>query len=164
MKRLLVSAGILLLVGLAAAQYTREWQSGNLGVSAWGASYGYDIDGDGFGNLWTRSSSGQLIIYNSSLSPYWTISFPEYDYPLLATPRDIDGDGLIVPVNLDGDPAGELVASAFKLDGSTYSGKIWVYDAATRQDESGYEVRAGVYLYRLERGGQVQTGRLTLVR
>ncbi len=135
MKTAEIALAFVLLVGSAAAQYTREWQSGNLGSFAWGASYGYDIDGDGFGNLWTRSSSGQLTIYNSSLSAYWTISFPGYDYPYLATPRDDDGDGLIVPVNLDGDPAGELVASAYKLDGSTYSGKIRVYDAATRQLE-----------------------------
>ncbi len=134
MKRMVIVL-VVFCAGHAVAQYTREWQSGNLGAYAWGASYGYDIDGDGFGNLWARSSSGQLTIYNSSLSAYWSISFPGYDYVFLATPRDIDGDGLIVPVNLDGDPAGELVASAYKLDGSTYSGKIRVYDAATRQLE-----------------------------
>ena len=133
MRRLMIPVGILLLAGPAVAQYTREWQSGNLEPYAWGASYGYDVDGDGFGNLWTRSSSGQLTIYDSSLTVYWAISIPGYDYPYLATPRDIDGDGLIVPVNLDGDPAGELVVSAYRLDGSVYSGRIRVYDVLTRQ-------------------------------
>lgn len=126
-------AAVLLVCGLSLAQYTREWQSGNLGYNCWGASYGYDVDGDGIPNMWIRSS-GQIVIYKN-YSVYWTISFPGYDYPYLVTPRDIDGDGIIKPVNTDGDAAGEVVATAYRISGSDYYGRIRVYDASTKQLE-----------------------------
>jgi hypothetical protein len=123
----------VLLLGLlavpASAQYSRQWQSGTLGYNAWGASYGYDIDGDGVPNMWIRSA-GQLAIYNASFTAYWTIAFPGYDYPMLATPRDVDGDGLIRPVQMDGDAAGEVVVSAYKTSPSI-AGIVRVYDAVS---------------------------------
>lgn len=131
MRSLFVTA--MLLSGLAAAQYTREWQSGNLGYNCWGASYGYDVDGDGVPNMWVRSS-GQMTIYKN-YTVFWNISFPGYDYLYLITPRDIDGDGLVRPVNMDADAAGELVVTAYRLSGSEYYGKIRVYDAANQQLE-----------------------------
>ncbi len=124
---------ILLVLSAARAQFQREWQSGNLGTYAWGASYGYDVDDDGVPNLWTRDS-GRIVVYRG-YTPWWTVSFGSYTYPLLATPRDVDGDGLVKPVNMDGDPSGEVVMTAYRVGGQTWSGKVRVYDAATRQLE-----------------------------
>jgi hypothetical protein len=130
-----IVASICVLAAVAAAQYTREFQSPNLGASPYGGSYGYDIDGDGAANLWTRSSTGTIVVYNSSLAAWWTVSFPGYTYSYLATPRDIDGDGLVVPVNMDGDPAGEVVFSGAEYTTDGYSGRFRVYDASSRQLE-----------------------------
>lgn len=124
---------VLSLIWLAApalGQYGREWQSGNLGYGAWGASYGYDLDGDGLPNFWIRSP-GQLVVYGANYAPRWTISLPGYEYPMLVTPRDIDGDGLVRPVQLDGDPAGEIVVTAYKVSPSV-AGIVRVYDATSR--------------------------------
>lgn len=134
MKSLVVLT-CLLLAAAVPAQYSCEFQSPNLGTGAYGGSYGYDLDGDGAPNLWTRSSSGQFVVYNSSFSPWWTVSFPGYEYSYLAAPRDIDGDGLVVPVNMDGDPAGEVVFSGAHYATDGYSGKVRVYDAVSRQLE-----------------------------
>ncbi|MEO0081791.1 MAG: FlgD immunoglobulin-like domain containing protein [candidate division WOR-3 bacterium] len=133
MNKLVLLAASSLLVGSVTGQYTREWQSGNLGYNCWGASYGYDVDGDGVPNMYVRSS-GQIAIYQN-YSVYWTINFSGYDYPSLVTPRDIDGDGLVKPVNMDGDPAGEVVATAYRVSGQDLYGRIRVYDASSRQLE-----------------------------
>jgi hypothetical protein len=130
-----VAFACLMFAVTAAGQYSREFQSPNLGTGAYGGSYGYDVDGDGAPNLWTRSTSGQIVVYNSSLSQWWTVSFPGYEYSYLATPRDIDGDGLVVPVNMDGDGAGEVVFSGAHYSTDGYTGKIRVYDASSRQLE-----------------------------
>jgi len=129
------TTGILICLCLTAArgQFQREWQSGNLGTYAWGASYGYDIDDDGTPNMWTRDS-GRIIVYRN-YSPWWTINYGSYAYPMLVTPRDVDGDGLMKPVNMDADPAGEVVATAYRISGSDWYGRIRVYDASTRQLE-----------------------------
>lgn len=130
-----VALACLLLAVAAVGQYSREFQSPNLGTGAYGGSYGYDVDGDGAPNLWTRSTSGQIVVYSSSLTSWWTVNFPGYEYSYLATPRDIDGDGLVVPVNMDGDPAGEVVFSGAHYATDGYTGKIRVYDGSSRQLE-----------------------------
>lgn len=132
MKILKLAICLSVLAAAAVGQYTREFQSSNLGTSPYGGSYGYDIDGDGVPNLWTRSASGQIVVYNSSLSAWWTVSFPGYSYSYLTTPRDVDGDGLVVPVNMDGDGAGEVVFSGAQYTTDGYSGKVRVYDASSR--------------------------------
>ncbi len=129
---------VMLLAAVLAVcfgQYTRQFQSPNLGTGAYGGSFGYDLDDDGVPNLWTRSSSGQMTVYNSSLVAFWTVTFSGYEYSYLATPRDVDGDGLIKPVNMDGDPAGEVVFSGAHYATDGYTGKIRVYDASSRQLE-----------------------------
>lgn len=122
-----------LLAAYASGQdYVREFQSPNLGNGAWGGSYGYDVDGSGHPNLWARGA-GQVIIYDSGYRPWWTINCAGYDYPMLAIPRDIDGDGLVRPVDLNGDGTGEVVVGAYRIEGSDFVGRFWVYDAVTRQ-------------------------------
>jgi hypothetical protein len=133
MRVLRLAVLLVVLAALARAQYTRQWQSGNLGYYAWGASYGYDVNSDGVPNMWVRSS-GQLVIYNSNLTSYWTMSFAGYDYPMLTTPRDVDGDGLIQPIQMDGDAAGEVVATAYKTSPGV-AGIVRVYDAVSRAQE-----------------------------
>ena len=133
--RTTVILAVLLAIVPAAAQYSREFQSPNLGTGAYGGSFGYDVDGDGAPNLWTRSTAGAVTVYNSSLQSWWTVSFPGYEYSYLATPRDVDGDGLVVPVNMDGDPAGEVVFSGGHYTTDGYNGKIRVYDANSRSLE-----------------------------
>lgn len=128
--RVCVVLAVLLAVG-SGQEYVREWQSPNLGQNAW-AGCGYDLNGDGRPNLYARGGS-QLIIYDSSYRPWWTIDLPGYTYPSLAFPRDIDGDGLIKPVDINGDGTGEVVVGAYRIDGSSYYGRFWVYDAVTRQ-------------------------------
>ncbi|MEO0077907.1 MAG: FlgD immunoglobulin-like domain containing protein [candidate division WOR-3 bacterium] len=118
---------------VAHAQFQREWQSGNLGTYAWGASYGYDVDNDNVPNMWTRDS-GRIIIYRN-FTPWWTVDFGRYAYPFVVTPRDIDGDGLVRPVNMDGDPSGEVVMTAYRISGQSWSGIVRVYDASSRQLE-----------------------------
>jgi hypothetical protein len=130
-----VTFACLVLVAAAPGQYSREFQSSNLGTNAYGGSYGYDLDGDGAPNLWTRSSTGQIVVYSSSLTSWWTVNFPGYEYSYLATPRDVDGDGLVVPVNMDGDGAGEVVFSGAHYATDGYTGKIRVYDGSSRQLE-----------------------------
>ncbi len=135
MQHLRVIGFVALLVAVASGQYTREFQSPDLGTGAYGGSYGYDVDEDGTPNLWTRSTAGQIVVYNTSLAPWWSVSFPGYEYSYLATPRDIDGDGLVVPVNMDGDGAGEVVFSGAHYAADGYTGKIRVYDASSRSLE-----------------------------
>lgn len=143
--RLVVATLVLILLVLpASAQFVREWQSGNIGYNGWGASYGYDVDGDGVPNLWVRASN-QLLIYNPNYTVYWTISFSGYDYPYLTAPRDVDGDGLVSPVNMDADASGEVVVTAYRLSGSDYFGRIRVYDASSRQLEWESAEIAGFY-------------------
>ncbi len=129
------SLGILvfLAVTVARGQFQREWQSGNLGTYAWGVSYGYDVDSDNVPNMWTRDS-GRIIIYRN-FTPWWTVDFGRYTYPFVVTPRDVDGDGLVRPVNMDGDPSGEVVMTAYRISGQAWSGIVRVYDASTRQLE-----------------------------
>lgn len=143
MRVTLAALGII-AAGSAPAQFGREWQSPNLGTTAWGASYGYDVSGDGVANLWIRAA-GTLTIYNPNYSTYWQVSFPGYDYAFLVTPRDVDGDGLVRPVNMDSDPAGEVVFTAYRLSGSDYYGVIRVYDAGTRALEWQSAELAGFY-------------------
>ncbi|UCG43323.1 MAG: hypothetical protein JSU73_01520 [candidate division WOR-3 bacterium] len=143
MKYRAILSSIALVAAIAAGQYTREFQSPDLGTNPYGGSYGFDVDGDGAPNLWTRSSSGQVVIYNSSLAAWWTVSFPSYPYSYLATPRDVDGDGLVEPVNMDGDAAGEVVFSGAEYTTDGYSGRVRVYDATTRQLEWESPVIAG---------------------
>lgn len=133
MKKCLLLLVAALAVGLG--QYSRQFQSPNLGTSPYGGSFGYDLDDDGFPNLWTRSSSGQMTVYNSSLVAFWTVTFSGYEYGYLATPRDVDGDGLVKPVNMDADPAGEVVFSGAHYGTDGYTGKVRVYDGSTRQLE-----------------------------
>lgn len=115
--RIIVLALVFAVIGCPAmGRFSREWQSPNLGQNAWGASYGYDIDNDGVPNLWTRTA-GQVTVYTSSYTVYWSISVSGYDYPMLVTPRDIDGDGLVKPVNMDADPAGEVVVTGYRSSG-----------------------------------------------
>jgi len=133
MKKCLLLFAAALAVGLG--QYSRQFQSPNLGTGAYGGSFGYDLDDDGFPNLWTRSSAGQMTVYNSSLVAFWTVTFSGYEYSYLATPRDVDGDGLVKPVNMDADPAGEVVFSGAHYATDGYTGKIRVYDGSSRQLE-----------------------------
>jgi len=135
MKTLTAIACLSVLTAGAFGQYSREFQSSNLGTSGYGGSYEYDMDGDGVANLWTRSTSGQIVVYNSSLSAWWTVTFPGYSYSYITTPRDVDGDGLVVPVNMDGDGAGEVVFSGAEYTTDGYNGKIRVYDASSRSLE-----------------------------
>jgi hypothetical protein len=130
---ILLFLALLFAVSLAPAQWQREWQSGNLGTYAWGASYGYDVDNDGVPNLWSRDS-GHLVIYHN-YTAWWTITFSGYTYPMLITPRDADGDGLITPVNMDGDAAGEVVVTAYRISGQDILGRVRVYDASSHQLE-----------------------------
>lgn len=142
--RLTLSALVILLAAGADAQFSREWQSPNLGTTAWGSSYGYDVDGDGIPNLSVRAG-GTLTVYNPDYSVYWVVNFPGYDYAYLVSPRDVDGDGLVRPVNMDADPAGEVVVTGYRLSGSDYYGVIRVYDAATRALEWESAELAGFY-------------------
>jgi len=123
---------LVLAVPAAGQSYVREFQSPNLGTSAWGGSHGYDVDGSGHPNLWGRGA-GRVIIYNADYQPWWTINCAGHDYPMLAIPRDVDGDGLVRPVDLNGDGTGEVVVGAYRVDGGSFSGRFWVYDAVTRQ-------------------------------
>jgi hypothetical protein len=123
-------ACILSHVGFA--QYASEWTSPNLGQYGWGGAYGYDIDDDGLVEYFTRQVE-HLIFYNGDYVVEWNISFPGYDYVSVIQPRDIDGDGRVVPLNMDNDAAGEILVVGYYYDTGnyTYYGKFRVYDAGT---------------------------------
>lgn len=126
------------------AQYTAEWTSPNLGSYGWGGAYGYDIDNDGLVEIETRSSSA-ITFYNGNYTIAWSISFVGYDYLNVFHPRDIDGNGISVPLNTDNDGAGELVIAGYYFSGSTYYGRFRVYDAVTHTLEYESSLITGFY-------------------
>jgi len=127
---------IILFIGFVVflwAQYSNEWTSSNLGQYGWGGAYGYDIDNDGLVEYYVRQA-GQLTFYNGDYSVEWSISVPGFDYVSITSPRDIDGNGLSIPLNTDNDAAGEIIITAYYYNtgNNTYYGKFRIYDAATR--------------------------------
>jgi len=134
MKMIIVPGLLLLCATVLSAQYSVEWTSANLGSYGWGGAYGYDVDSDGLVEFEVRANA-QYIFYNGSYNSDWTISFPGYPYVYAVHPRDIDGDGRVIPLNTDADPAGELIVTGYYLSGSTYYGRIRVYDASSHNLE-----------------------------
>jgi hypothetical protein len=126
------------------AQYSSEWTSSNLGQYGWGGSFGYDIDSDGLVEFEVRSA-GEFRFYNGDYTTAWIISFPGYDYVNITHPRDINGDGILVPLNTDGDGAGELIVTGFYISGSTYYGRLRVYDAVSHSLEYESPLITGFY-------------------
>gem|GEM_PF-1260495 len=134
----------ILFVNVAFAQYNVEWTSPNLGQYGWGGAYGFDIDNDSLVEIETRSSS-QIIFYNGNYTSDWTISFSGYTYLNVLHPRDVDGDGIIVPLNTDNDAAGEVVVTGYYISGSTWYGRFRVYDASTHAMEYESPLITGFY-------------------
>jgi hypothetical protein len=134
MKPRCICGSVFFCLTLASAQYSVEWTSANLGSYGWGGAYGYDVDNDGLVEFEVRANA-QFIFYNGSYSSDWTINFPGYNYVYAVHPRDTDGDGRVIPLNTDADPAGELVVTGYYLSGSTYYGRIRVYDASSHNLE-----------------------------
>lgn len=118
-------------ITLSQAQYTAEWTSGNLGQYGWGGAYGYDIDNDGLVEFQVRSS-GQIQFYNGSYGIDWAVTFPGYDYVSVVQPRDVDGDGLVEPLNTDNDGDGEIIIVGYYYDSNSanYYGRFRVYSAS----------------------------------
>ncbi|MEO0102506.1 MAG: hypothetical protein ABIK81_02260 [candidate division WOR-3 bacterium] len=136
-------AMIMMVVGLFSvfAQYSIEWSSGNLGSYGYGSAW-LDVDEDGLSELQIRKSD-TLIFYNGDYSVKWRIAFPGFTYISPITPRDIDGDGLIVPVNTDADASKELVVIGYRYT-NQYEGKIRVYDVNTRNLEWESQLLSGL--------------------
>jgi len=132
------------IISMSFAQYTAEWTSPNLGQSGWGAAYAFDIDNDGLVEFETRSSS-QFTFYNGNYTVAWNISFPGYDYLNVFRPRDIDGNGILVPLNTDNDGAGELVIAGYYFSGATYYGRFRIYDASSHNQEYESPLITGFY-------------------
>ena len=126
------------------AQYSSDWTSSNLGQYGWGGSFGYDIDTDGLVEFEVRTE-GEFRFYNGDYTAEWTIPFLGYTYVNITHPRDIDGDGILVPLNTDGDGAGELIVTGFYISGSTYYGRFRVYDAASHSLEYESPLITGFY-------------------
>jgi hypothetical protein len=142
----LYTAILVCALPCAHAQYTAEWTSGNLGQYGYGGAYGYDIDNDGLVEYYVRQLN-QITFYNGDYTVEWNISVPGYDYVTVISPRDIDGDGLFIPLNTDNDAAGEIIVTAYYYDtnNSTYYGKFRVYDAVTRVMEHESSQITGFY-------------------
>ncbi len=132
--------------GLGFGQYTPDWSSGNLGSGGYGGAYGYDIDGDGLVEFYIRSAN-QLIFYNGDYSIAWNISFPGFYYVSVIQPRDVNGDGLVVPLNLDNDGTGEIVIVGYYYDSnlSNYFGRFRVYNGSTHALEYESPTITGFY-------------------
>ncbi len=128
MKRFLFILAIFGTGVLLRAQYGVEWTSPDLGSYGFGGAYGYDVDSDGLVEFEVRGNAF-FTFYNGNYSTAWTISFPGYPYVYAVHPRDTDGNGLVVPLNTDADAAGELIITGYYLSGSTYYGRLRVYDA-----------------------------------
>jgi 5-hydroxyisourate hydrolase-like protein (transthyretin family) len=126
------------------AQYTSEWTSGNLGQYGWGGSFGYDIDSDGLVEFEVRTA-GEFRFYNGDYTIEWAIPFPGYDYVNITHPRDIDGNGILVPLNTDADGSGELIVTGFYISGSTYYGRFRIYDASSHSLEYESPLITGFY-------------------
>lgn len=145
MKKIILSIIFLLFFcGPLAAQYACEWTSNDLGQYGWGGAYGYDIDSDGLVEFEVRTA-GQFRFYNGNYTTDWIISFPGYNYVSVVHPRDIDGDGILVPLNTDGDAAGELIVVGYYISGSTYYGRFRVYDASSHSLEYESPLITGFY-------------------
>jgi hypothetical protein len=129
---------------LCFAQYAAEWTSPDLGQSGWGGAYGFDIDGDNLVELETRSSS-TFTFYNGNYTVAWSISFPGYDYINIFHPRDIDGNGILVPLNTDNDAAGEVVIAGYYYSNPSYYGRFRVYDAVSHVQEYESPLITGFY-------------------
>ncbi len=135
---------VLIFTNLCFAQYTAEWTSPNLGQAGWGGAYGFDIDGDNLVEIEARSSS-VFMFYNGNYTTAWSISFPGYDYLNVFHPRDIDGNGVLVPLNTDNDGAGELVVAGYYYSTPSYYGKFRVYDAGSHAQEYESPLITGFY-------------------
>lgn len=120
----------MFLCGICFGQYSSEWSSGNLGSGGYGGAYGYDIDNDNLVEFYVRSTE-QLTFYNGNYTIAWNISFPGYDYVSVIQPRDIDGDGLVIPLNFDNDGTPEIMIVGYYYDQNLYNyyGRFRIYDA-----------------------------------
>lgn len=133
-----------LIISFCFGQYSNEWSSGNLGSYGW-ASANINVDNDGISEL-AVGGNGSLTFYNGDYSICWSIPFSDFTYIYSAIPRDINGDGLIVPTNTDNDASGELVVYGYRLNTSyQYEGKIKMYDATTRNLEWESPLISGLY-------------------
>ncbi|MGB3340232.1 MAG: FlgD immunoglobulin-like domain containing protein [bacterium] len=145
MKKIFLSVVVLGFLSCPLlAQYTSEWTSSNLGQYGWGGSFGYDIDSDGLVEFELRTA-GEFRFYNGNYTIAWAIPFPGYDYVNITHPRDIDGNGILVPLNTDADGSGELIVTGFYISGSTYYGRFRVYDAVSHSLEYESPLITGFY-------------------
>jgi len=122
----------LVFITFCFAQYNAEWNSGNLGSYGWGNAI-IDIDNDGLCEL-AVNANNSLTFYNGDYTICWSIPFSGFPYTGYVTPRDVNGDGLIVLTNTDNDASAELVIYGYRVT-PQYEGKIRVYDAVTRNLE-----------------------------
>ncbi|MGB3479391.1 MAG: FlgD immunoglobulin-like domain containing protein [bacterium] len=145
MKKIFCSVLVLgFLFRPLLAQYTSEWTSNNLGQYGWGGSFGYDIDSDGLVEFEVRTA-GEFRFYNGNYTIEWAIPFSGYDYVNITHPRDIDGDGILTPLNTDADGSGELIVTGFYISGSTYYGRFRIYDASSHSLEYESPLITGFY-------------------
>lgn len=144
LRNIIIQIVIIPLLCRVYAQYTAEWTSGNLGSYGWGGAYGFDIDNDDLVEFEVKSST-QFTFYNGNYTVAWSISFSGYDYLNVFHPRDIDGNGILVPLNTDSDGAGELVIAGYYFSGSTYYGRFRVYDASSHTMEYESPLITGFY-------------------
>ncbi|MCI0472892.1 MAG: hypothetical protein L0Y76_04840 [Ignavibacteria bacterium] len=114
----------LCLVSVLFAQYSVEWSQPA------GALTMIDVDSDGLYEL--PVNANPIVFYNGDYSVCWSIPRNSLfsQYCNIAIPRDLNGDGLIVPTNTDNDAALELIIYGYTMNPS-YQGKIQVYDCAT---------------------------------
>lgn len=129
MKKLLIIFMCAFTFGFA--QYTIEWSSGSGSINNGYANI--DVDNDGLNELAIITSDG-IAFYDGNYTACWTIpiitGFTNMGY---AIPRDINGDGLIVPINSDNDPSGELITYSYSM--TPYTFQIRIYDVTTRNLE-----------------------------
>lgn len=135
MRAATVVLSVVLLCAAAHGAYVVEWSASGLAYSMayayTGGNTSYDVTGDSIPDVFVTDSSSLRVYSGVSRGLVWTIPSGGYTYM-----------GFPYVGNTDGDAAAELVLLCYSYS-SGYSGRFYVYDCNTHNQEFASPVKSG---------------------
>jgi len=131
---LIIGLSLLLKISLFAETYSQVWSASGFGYSG----NGIDINSDGVCDLmlWSGAFTGDVKFYRGgSYDLIWEFSVGTSSGVDVVMPRDVNGDGRVEPVDIDGDGVKEVLLNRWRVVGTTCYHTLEVYNAQTHQLE-----------------------------